>query len=119
MKAHIINFNPLLLPTPDLIGFLDSQYYHILNWCMPFVGTVLIVSNYDRNVLSNLIANHFNSTQFLMTEANIFNTQGMMPSQIWDFINNPKSSGRLEKHIAESLKAMNYNNPQNQGSLGF
>ncbi len=118
MKAHIINFNPLLLPTPNLIDFLDNQPV-ILNWCMPFVGTVLIASNYDRNVLSNMIANHFNSTHFLMTEANIFNTQGMMPSQIWEFINNPKSSGRWEKLTAESLKAMNYNNPQNQGSLGF
>lgn len=95
MKAYIVNFNPLVLPTHELLGYFDMQPM-VLNWYLPFAGTIMIVSNHNQTALANTISTRFPSHHFLITEANIFNTDGRLLNPAWEFIRTPKSSGRWE-----------------------
>jgi hypothetical protein len=95
MKAYIINFNPLALPTHELLGYIDNRH-EVLNWYLPFAGTIMIVSNYNHTALANVIANDFPMHHFLITECNVFNTDGRLLNPAWEFIRTPKSSGRWD-----------------------
>lgn len=93
MKAYIVSFNPLGLPTHELLEYFDTRH-EVLNWYLPFAGTIMIVSNHNQTALANMISTQFPANHFLITEANIFNTDGRLLNPAWEFIRVPKSSGR-------------------------
>mgnify|MGYP001430434223 CR=1 FL=1 len=98
MKVYIISFNPLMLPVYELLNYLDTRT-EVLNWYSPFAGTVLIVSNHNQTFLSNIISMQFPLQHFLITEATIYNTDGRLLNQAWEFIRTPKSSGRWDNDV--------------------
>ncbi len=105
MKAYIISFNPLILPTNELLGYLDTRT-EILNWYLPFAGTIMIVSNHNQTALANMMSARFPVHHFLITETNIFNTDGRLLNQAWEFIRNPKSSGRWDSNSYSGLAGL-------------
>jgi hypothetical protein len=77
-----------------LTGFLDMRP-EVLNWFMVFgANAVLIVSRADVQTLTKVIHEGLPDFLFLLAEIDPLKTNGWINPQVWDFINNPKSSGR-------------------------
>lgn len=91
-KVYLLTFNGLRDPVQR---FLDTRP-EVLNWFSVLSNGILIVSRSDATVLSTLIHNQFPSLWFILTHAIPSETNGWMNPQAWDFINNPRSSGRWE-----------------------
>ncbi len=111
MRAYVVNYNPLMLPTHELWGYFDSRS-EILNWYLPFAGTIMVVSNHNPTSLANLMSLRFPTHNFLITESNIYNTDGRLANVAWDFIRNPKSSGRWDGIGSGGLAALLGSNNQ-------
>ncbi len=111
MKAYILSFNPNTLTVQELLKYLDEKT-EILNWYLLFPGTVMVASNQNQTILANMISFRFPVHQFLITEANMFNTNGRLLSAAWSFINTPKSSGRWDNVSYQGLAGLlsPYNN---------
>jgi hypothetical protein len=50
----------------------------------------------DATALTALIHLRFPLTWFVITQVDTSNTNGWINQRVWDFINNPRSSGRWE-----------------------
>lgn len=105
MKVYIVSFNALILSTHELLGFFDTRT-EILNWYLPFPGTIVIVSNHNQTALANMISERFPLHIFLITETNSFIVDGRLPNPAWEFIRNPKSSGRLDNNSYTGLEGL-------------
>lgn len=102
MKTYVISYNPFLIVPNEIMNYLDTKQ-EILNWYLPFPGSIFIVSNYNTTALANMLASRYPLSQFLITEANRFNTDGRLANIAWDFIGNPKSSGRWDNNLGTAL----------------
>jgi len=69
-----------------LLKFLDSRK-GILNWMTALPASVLLVSRQTPRQLTNLFRKNFPAAQFLLTELEITQTDGMLPEECWGFIN--------------------------------
>lgn len=92
MKSFLFTFN-LIWPIKIITDFLDSRR-EVLNWYLPLQNSIIIASEYDANYLSGLIASRFPGMFFLLTELDSQKTNGWNLERAWNFILNPKSSGR-------------------------
>ena len=87
-----------------MLAYLDTRS-EVLNWYTPFSGTVIIVSNYLPNYLTNLISTKFPLHQFLITEANASAMDGRLPNTAWKFLQTPHSSGRWDTPLNSLARA--------------
>lgn len=94
MKSFLLTFN-LIYPIKIITDFLDSRR-EVPNWYIPLQNSIVITSKYDVNYISGLIAGRFPGMLFLLTELNPKTLNGWNTQQAWEFILNPKSSGRWE-----------------------
>ena len=75
-------------------GFLDMRP-EVLNWFMVFgANTLLVVSRTDVHTLTNVIHQGLPDMWFILAEIDPRKTNGWLNPQVWDFLNNPKASGR-------------------------
>ncbi len=98
MNTYILSFSSKnnMIARQTLLDFLDTRK-EILNWYAPMPFTVLIISRETLKVVSTLIRNRFsNNITFLLSEVEPSTIDGFIDKRVWDFINNPKSSGRWE-----------------------
>jgi hypothetical protein len=91
-KVFLLTFNGLSKPITD---FLDTRR-EVLHWFKILSNAILIVSQYDQSVLTGLIHEQFRWMWFVITEVDIHKTNGWINQPVWDFILNPRSSGRWE-----------------------
>ncbi len=79
-----------------LTGFLDMRP-EVLHWFMVFgANAVILVSRADAYTLANVIHEGLPDFRFILTEIDPLKTNGWINQEVWNFINNPKSSGRWE-----------------------
>ncbi len=98
MNTYMLSFtsNTGTVTRQNILDYLDTKR-EILNWfaAMPF--TIIIISKETHSKLSELLRNRFaNDITFLLTKTEPHAVDGFINKQVWDFINNPKSSGRWE-----------------------
>ena len=91
-KVFLVTFNGIAEP---FTRFLDTRP-EVLNWFKILSNAILIVSRSDAATLSNLLRNQFPVIWFVLTEMDPHKTAGWINKPVWDFINDPKSSGRWE-----------------------
>lgn len=97
MNVFLISFSSPRYPyieRKEIINYLDTQS-EIKNWFAVLPNSILVVTNNDINPtdVSKIVTNKFNTNlSFLVTDAKEAN--GIENNKVWDFINNPKSSGR-------------------------
>lgn len=93
MKAFLLVFPPEIMPRQAILNFLDTRS-EVLNWLAIFSGAILVVSEQDVRQLSELFRQGFPGIEFFLTEVLYQKNDGWQNSAVWDFVNNPKSSGR-------------------------
>jgi hypothetical protein len=92
IRVYLLTFSIELAP---VLQFLDTRR-EVLNWYTLSPHTVLIASRSDLKALTGILHIEAPWLFFLLTEVDPLRTNGWQTPQAWDFIGNPKSSGRYE-----------------------
>jgi len=96
MNVYLISFTS----KTNTVSRVDLQVYfdtraEVLNWFGIMPNAILVVTHSPASVLTNMLVDRFgNNITFLVTKAESNETEGFINKEVWDFINNPKSSGR-------------------------
>jgi hypothetical protein len=69
-----------------LLKFLDSRK-EILDWMTALPSSILLVSRHSPRQLTKLFSKKYPAAQFVLTELETKQTDGMLPEECWDFIN--------------------------------
>lgn len=69
-----------------LLKFLNTRK-EILDWMTALPASILLVSRHSLRQLTNLISKKYPNAQFLITEIETTQADGMLPEECWDFIN--------------------------------
>lgn len=91
MKAYIISFYQQEVSDDELMKFLDTQD-EILNWRNEFPNTVFVVSNDNAESLTELIAEEFPQSSFIVAEYVRHNSNGLLDEETWEFLNEPEEA---------------------------
>ena len=78
-----------------ITGFLDTRP-EILNWYSILQGSILLVSRTDLLGLTGIIHAAYPWLHFYLVEVDRASTNGFMTPKVWEFVNNPRASGRWE-----------------------
>ena len=90
MKAYLLNFSNLIDHNYVLSVLNNSN--SIENWLSPFPYSAIVVSRLTCLELGAVLHSHFADHLFILVEATTTNTAGWLPSNFWEFINNPQAS---------------------------
>lgn len=66
----------------------------VRNWLAFLPTTIAVVSNWTLGELSWYLRGALPSRQFILTPTNASTSAGLLPSNVWDFINYPRDSGK-------------------------
>ena len=95
MNVYLITFmssNSPFVERQEVLNYLNTQS-NIKNWYAVMPNAILVVTPEDHNFVTKIIADRFrHNMSFIVTDAKMAN--GSINKQVWDFINEPKSSGR-------------------------
>lgn len=97
MKVFLISFTSLKYPMiqrKSVLDFLDTQSV-IKNWygVMPHAILVTVEDNTSTSDISKILISKFpKNFTYIVTDAHY--ADGMANKEVWDFINQPKPSGR-------------------------
>ena len=69
-----------------LLSFLDTRK-EILDWMTILPASVLLTSRHSPRQLTKLLSKKYPDAQFIVTEIETTQTDGMLPEECWDFIN--------------------------------
>ena len=91
MKAYIISFYQREISDDELVTFLNDQD-EVLNWRTDIPHTVFVASNSNAESLSELIAEEFPESLFIVAEYVPYNSNGLLDEESWDFLNSPEEA---------------------------
>lgn len=77
----------------SFLNFLDTRP-EVLNWMANLSHGVLIISKQDASTLTNIIHKAFPYEWFVISEIDPSKVNGFIDKRAWDFVNNPRASGR-------------------------
>ena len=98
MNVYMLSFTSRsgVVSRQNILDFLDTRR-EVLNWFAAMSFTIIIVSRESHNLLNKLLVNRFGEDiTFLLTKVEPHTIDGFINKPVWDFINEPKSSGRWE-----------------------
>ena len=93
MRPFLLAFNDSVVARQVVLDFLDTRP-EVLNWYTALQGGVFIISDANAQTLAALVRQAFPYLFFVITELVRGYNDGALPRAAWDFINDPKSSGR-------------------------
>lgn len=102
MKAYIISFYQQEVSDDELATFLEAKR-EILNLARPLPNTVFIASDRSASVLAGLIEKKFPQGYFIVAEYVPYNSDGSLPIDMWEFLNQPKQ-GRIAKKSGDKKR---------------
>lgn len=92
LKLYLLNHG---VSQKFILDFLDTRP-EVLNWYSVPPATVFIVSRQDLVALTGILHVAYPWLNFTLAATDGSSINGFMNKEVWDFINNPKSSGRWE-----------------------
>ncbi len=100
MKAYIFSWNNVY--TSEYVTFLLNDTQAIETWVSPISGTAILISKLSITDLSSVLHGRLGEVWFLLVEATQYNTNGWLPNNFWNYINNPQSMVQ-RNYLAELL----------------
>jgi hypothetical protein len=85
MKVYLLAYDEDL-SEKSLLKFLDTRR-EISDWMTILPSSILFVSNRSPRQLTNLLNKKYPSAQFIVIEVDTRRTDGMLPEECWNFIN--------------------------------
>lgn len=99
LKPYLLVFHPSTQSRQEILNFLDTRS-EVLNWFAWGDTGIFLISEESAYLLSNIIHEKFPNIIFVITllpTGNYLTVNGWLFKNNWDFINDPKSSGRWNK----------------------
>ena len=93
LKPFLVAFNDAQITRQSLLDFLDTRP-EVKNWFAFMPSAIFVVSDRTAQQLAEVIRAGLPGKNFLITEVPRGANDGWMGENVWDFINNPRSSGR-------------------------
>ena len=93
LKPFLVAFNDAQITRQSLLDFLDTRP-EVKNWFAFMPSAIFVVSDRTAQQLAEVIRAGLPGKNFLITEVPRGANDGWMGANVWDFINNPRSSGR-------------------------
>ena len=85
MKVYLLVYDEDIREE-SLLRFIDSRK-EISDWMTILPASVLLVSRSSPRQLANILGKKYPDAQFIITELETTRTDGMLPEECWDFIN--------------------------------
>lgn len=96
MKAYIISFYQQEISDDELVAFLETKR-EVLNLMRSLPNTVFIVSDRNASILASLLDRKFPQAFFIVAEYDPYNTDGSLPEELWNFLNEPRETRKARK----------------------
>jgi hypothetical protein len=93
LKAYIVNFNCSQCARQKVLDLLDTLPA-IKNWYAFLPSAIFVVSDQTAHALAQLLLAKVDGSYYFISEITSGTANGWLPQAAWDFVNNPKSSGR-------------------------
>jgi hypothetical protein len=93
LKAFLFVFNPIGPSRQTVLDHLDTCR-EVKNWFAFFSNSIFIISDHTVHELTAAVRKGLPQLQMVITEVPKGANNGWLDKKVWDFINNPKSSGR-------------------------
>jgi hypothetical protein len=93
LVTYLLTFSDQQVTRKEILDYLDTRP-EVKNWFAFLPASILIVSDTSVQVLTNLLCQRFPGKNFLITGVPVGQNNGWLAQNVWDFINNPKSTGR-------------------------
>jgi len=93
LKAFLLVFDAWFSPRQPILDFLNTRP-EVKNWFAFLPAAIFIISDRSAHELSAVFRQHFLGRLFVVTEIPAGANNGWLNKNAWDFINNPKPSGR-------------------------
>jgi hypothetical protein len=105
MKAYIISFYQQEVSDNEVVAYLEAKR-EVLNLMRLLPNTALIVSDRNATSLSRLIDEKFPQGYYIIAEYIPYNSDGSLPEEAWNFLNNPKRSRKVNKSVGKKKRAI-------------
>lgn len=92
MKAYWLSCNTAL-SFDFVVGVLNGSQA-IETWVSPYPGSAIVISRLSLNELTAVFHSHLQEIWFVLIEISNANTNGWLPGEFWDHINDPASAWR-------------------------
>ena len=102
LKPFVLVFDPTFGGREVVQRFLDTRH-EVKNWFSVFSDAIFIISDSSATELSRVIRAQFPTGRFFL--AAVSERDGCMPKHAWDFLNNPRRSGRKPIGSADTFKS--------------
>ena len=100
MKTYIISFYQQEVSDDELAAFLETKR-EVLNLVRSLPNTVFIASDRNASFLSSLIDKKFPQAFHIVAEYVPYNSDGLLPKEIWDFLNKPRKARKGHKSVSK------------------
>jgi hypothetical protein len=90
-KVFLFGFNPQSLSRDRVTTFFD-QNPNFLNWITILPGQLFFVADLTARDVTLIIRERFPDQILFVTEVSQLSSDGWLPQDIWNFINNPSSA---------------------------
>jgi hypothetical protein len=93
LKPFLVAFDSTQLSRQSLLDHLDTRP-EVKNWFAFLPSAVVVLSDRTAFNVAACIRAGFPTQQFIVTEIPQGGNDGWLGKNVWEFINNPQSSGR-------------------------
>ena len=95
LVPYLLVFNSYVVLRQDIVDYLDTRR-EVKNWFAFLPSAIVMISEEDVHKLSLIIRERFSNMNFILTKIERNENNGWLNKAVWDFINNPISSGRWD-----------------------
>src|ERR1051325_6095906 len=96
MKSYIVSFYQQEVSDDEVAAFLKARR-EVLNLKRPLPNMAFIVSDKNASLITEVIRKKFPQGFFIVAEYDPYNSDGALPGEMWNFLNNPKRARRAAK----------------------
>lgn len=92
MKAFLLCHSSIA--SPEYVQAVLSSTRAVTTWVAPFPYSAIVISELTLNELTGVMEVHLNGSWFLLTELSSTNSNGLLPEQLWTYVQEPSQAWR-------------------------
>jgi hypothetical protein len=89
MNAYLLTFDDTTVTRSELLDCVN-QLDGVENWLAFLPATIALVSPYSAHEITVALKLKRPGIRFVITPFNKFEADGLLPGEVWDFLNNPR-----------------------------
>ncbi len=90
MKAFLLCHSNVA--SPEYVQAVLSSSRAVTTWVAPFPYSAIVISELTLNELTAVVETHLSGSWFLLTELSGTNSNGLLPQQLWTYVQEPSQA---------------------------